>query len=142
MKHHIATMTSISSENGPLRKRRKTSRNSAKNTTPTLTLESLIRAGQALLSKESKEEETSARVTPTKELYQHKEIKPKHKPLIPVDRNAVSIALINIAKIQAPKPIRITSEDEKPAKDWMKLCRPLAAPPRLPNVPFGRKCIQ
>jgi hypothetical protein len=140
MKHHIATMTSISSENGPLRKRRKTSKDSDRDTTPTLTLESLIRAGQALLSKESKEEETSARVTPTRELCQHKEIKPK--PLIPVDRNAVSIALSNIAKIQAPKPIRITSDDEKPAKDWMKLCRPLAAPPRLPNVPFGRKCIQ
>jgi hypothetical protein len=130
MKHHIATMIALSSENDtperPLRKRRKTSEDSAKNTTPTLTLDSLIRAGRALLSEE---EETSARVTPTKEFHQHKEIK--------VDRKAVSIALSSIANIQAPKPIRIT-----PAKDWMKLCRPLAAPPRLPNVLFGRKCMR
>jgi hypothetical protein len=139
MKHHIATMIVLSSENdtpeGPLRKRRKTSEDSARNTTPTLNLESLIRAGRALLSEE---EETSARVTPTKELHQHKEI----KRLIPVDRKVVSIALSSIANIQAPKPIRITPEEEKPAKDWMKLCRPLAAPPRLPNVLFGHKFMR
>jgi hypothetical protein len=139
MKRHIATMIALSSENdapeGPLRKRRKTSEDSASNTTPTLTLESLIRAGRTLLSEE---EETSARVTPTKELHQHKET----KRLIPVDRKAVSIALSGIANIQAPKPIRITPEEEKHAKDWMKICRPLAAPPRLPNVVFGRKCMR
>jgi len=108
---------------GPLRKRLKRDPREA------LTLESLIRAGDLLKQEDSKSSEDSkpvmpGRVTPTKDL--------QDKP--PQDLKLVQTALSDTLAALGQKPIGIPP---KALDDWKKLCRPLPAPPRLPNVPCG-----
>eukprot|EP00980_Cylindrotheca_fusiformis_P024707 scaffold12324_cov144-Cylindrotheca_fusiformis.AAC.2 len=133
MKHHILNTIPLrfDADEGPARKRQRFTK--AEQKPPQLSLESLILAGRALSSYEDKHENETARVTPVKELQdEEKELS-----------DAVSMALAAVPTIHAPTPIRpATKKQEKPSQDWKKFCRPLAAPPRLPNVPFGSLCCR
>ncbi|CAJ1939570.1 unnamed protein product [Cylindrotheca closterium] len=117
---------------GPLRKRQKRT-----GMAPALTLESLIRAGEALKEedKESELREESPRsfgcVTPTHEHQDKAEDAPLYRKLV---QTALSDSL---AALEEPKCTAAGSDFESSSKDWRQYCRPLSAPPRLPNVPFG-----
>mmetsp|Transcript_26384 Transcript_26384/g.64283 ORF Transcript_26384/g.64283 Transcript_26384/m.64283 type:complete len:164 (-) Transcript_26384:441-932(-) len=130
---------------GPLRKRPK-----RMGTNPALTLESLIRAGEALSEEDQGSESiketpnTLGRVTPTKELQDNEEAEAEAEAVPPLNRKLVQRALSHTlaaleeeSKPTPAPPARIPESSSGSNKDWRKYCRPLAAPPRLPNVPFG-----
>lgn len=120
---------------GPLRKRPKRS-----TAVSSLTLESLIRAGEVLKQADFKYNDEaprrSGRVTPTKDHHKREEEEEEEQDCSKLVQTALSDTLAvmedkkSFTHIPHSLPALKTS-------DWKKYCRPLAAPPRLPNVPFG-----
>jgi hypothetical protein len=102
-----------------------------------LTLESLIRAGEVLNQKDIESEASrddlpsrSGRVTPTK----------VEDDCPTLRRKMIETALSDtLSALEDSKPMCIPPAFPalNASNDWRKTCRPLAAPPRLPNVPCG-----
>ncbi|KAL3939452.1 MAG: hypothetical protein SGBAC_005834 [Bacillariaceae sp.] len=125
---------------GPLFKRQKRT-----GMAPALTL--LIRAGDLLKEEQDDSESIVAaspralgRVTPTKEIQDTEDTARLNRKLV---QRALTQTLTACEEEEEDEPQPTSTripESSTPNEDWRKFCRPLAAPPRLPNVPCGFKC--
>ena len=104
-------------------------------------LESLILAGEALSKDPSPLREVDVpslvlnRITP-KEAATNNESTSRERI-----QESITKALREVKCKVPPVTTRMNRRDEKstspPMKEWMKICRPLGVPPRLPNLPSG-----